>query len=245
MPRFFADVPPELEPETIVIDGADAHHISHSLRMRVGERLIVCDQSRREFSCRIKGFTSSSVELSVEAISPSKAEPPYSAVIYQAIVKPDRFEYAVQKSTEEGASEIVAYSSSFCSVKVESYSDAKLSRAEKIALEAAKQSGRAAVPKISGVLNFDAAVADAAKADLPLFFYEGEGTVPLSAALPETLPSGAIISCMIGSEGGFSEGETEIARKAGMLLVGLGPRILRTETVAPHILAVLSYKYEL
>lgn len=245
MPRFFVNVPLELEPETIVIDGADAHHISHSLRMRVGERLILCDQNKREFSCRIIGFTSSSVEAAVESVAQSRAEAPYSAVIYQAIVKSDRFEYAVQKSTEEGASRIVAFSSGFCSVKPEAYSPSKLCRAEKIALEAAKQSGRAAIPKIEGVLGFSEAVSEASRAQLSMFFYEGEGTVPLSSALPPSLPRDASISCMIGSEGGFSKEEADSARKAGMLLVGLGPRILRAETVAPHILAVLSYRYEL
>ena len=91
---------------------------------------------------------------------------------------------------------------------------------------------------------FAAAVKEAARAELPLFCYEAEGTEPLPVHLagertPET------VSVVIGPEGGFEEAEADEARALGMKMTGLGRRILRTETAAPAVLACLSCRYEM
>jgi 16S rRNA (uracil1498-N3)-methyltransferase len=106
------------------------------------------------------------------------------------------------------------------------------------------------VPAVHASLSFARTVADAAKADIALFCYEGDGTRPLAGVLKEKrvawtgegVPTVAIV---IGSEGGFSLAEAEAARAAGLIPVGLGKRILRTETAAAFVLACLVYEMEL
>ena len=99
-------------------------------------------------------------------------------------------------------------------------------------------------------MSFTEALRQASGAGLALFCYEGEGTQPLRTVLSsyiaehggEALPE---ISLVIGAEGGFSPAEAQAAREAGMIPVGLGRRILRTETAAAFVLACLVYEWEL
>ena len=91
-------------------------------------------------------------------------------------------------------------------------------------------------------------LAEAIKSDLVLFFYEGDGTVPLKSCLNTLYPGGKLpesISVVIGSEGGFSLKEVEAARNAGANICGLGSRILRCETASGFVLACLTYNFEL
>ena len=125
-----------------------------------------------------------------------------------------------------------------------------MERRRRIALEAAKQSGRSILPEISPTVSFAKALELAKKADIALFCYEGDGTESLSKVLHEkkselsrlSLPT---VSIVIGSEGGFSQKEAEQAREKGLIPVGLGKRILRTETAASFVLACLVYEWEL
>ena len=101
-------------------------------------------------------------------------------------------------------------------------------------------------------MSFKEAIARASKADIALFCYEGDGTVSLKKFLGEkkeelfaeqiSVPS---ISVVIGSEGGFSLAEVEMARAAGLVPIGLGKRILRTETASSFVLGCLAYEFEL
>ncbi|MBE6634340.1 MAG: RNA methyltransferase, partial [Ruminococcaceae bacterium] len=116
-------------------------------------------------------------------------------------------------------------------------------------VEAAKQCGRGIIPTVSAPTGFSEALRAATAAELPLFCYEGEGTEPLPRVLRRVRASlGRIpktVSIMVGSEGGFSQREAERARESGMIPVGLGKRILRTETAASFVLSCLAYEFEL
>ena len=157
----------------------------------------------------------------------------------------------IQKSTECGARSITTFESEFCIAKEkEDSAERKLERRRRIALEAAKQCGRGRVPGIYPTVDFKTAVSEAARADIPLFCYEGDGTVPLGELLRERkkeLNARGIpeISVIIGSEGGFSPEEAKYAKENGMLMAGLGARILRSETVAGFVLSCLVYEFEL
>ena len=115
----------------------------------------------------------------------------------------------------------------------------KNERRRRIATEAAKQCRRSLVPEVSAAVSFERAIELAAKSDLCLFCYEGDGTVPLGEILRscETLPKS--VSIIIGSEGGFSEAEAARAKEKGAIMTGLGKRILRTETASGFVLACL------
>ena len=181
----------------------------------------------------------------------SVSEPPIKVHLYQALPKGEKLDFIIQKSVECGVYDITPFESERCIVRMKADDrDRKGDRRNRIALEAAKQCGRGIVPKVESPIPFAEAVKEAAKADLALFCYEGEGTQPLPAVVKAYLanaPEGVVpqISVMVGSEGGFSKGEAQLAEKAGMKLIGLGKRILRTETAAAFVLGCLSYEMEL
>lgn len=245
MPRFFVenDVPSN---DSIIIRGDDAHHISHSLRMTVGQTLTVCDMARNEYECVIESFSADEVGLKILSVSESKNEPPHFIRLFQAVPKGDKFETIIQKAVETGVCEIIPFYSEHCVARAkDSTADKKLARRNKIALEAGKQCGRARVVNVTPPLDFKTAISEAAKASLPLFCYEGDGTVSLKKILRENPTEVSDISIVIGSEGGFSMKEAVFAIESGLLPVNLGRRILRCETASGFVLSALAYEFEL
>ena len=248
MPRFFIEPSQigtrENGEKTVLIMGADAVHITKSLRMKPGEAVTVCDGAGKEYSCTVEK-TGEAVTLSVISESESRAEPPYRASVYQALVKGDKFDTVVQKAVECGASRIVPFISERCIVRLDKKDAAKkVVRWQKIAEEAAKQCGRGIIPEVAGLLTYKEAVAEASGADIPLLCYEDENGRTLRTVLDGAAECGTV-SVMIGSEGGFSNAEAQQAIAGGMISVGLGERILRTETASSFVLSCLSYRFEL
>ncbi len=245
MPRFFV-TPDRITDSTVTISGDDAFHISRSLRMAAGEHITVCDMQGHEFDCRLVGF-GTDVTAEILSVSESTTEPPFSATVWQALPKGDKLDTVIQKSVECGASGIALFESEHCIVRYDRAADAKKAeRRSRIASEAAKQSGRGIIPKVFSPITFDEMLNSAASADLPLFCYEAEGTLPLGHLLKsKELTQHPTVSIVVGPEGGFSSNEAERARAAGFLMAGLGPRILRTETVATFVLAALVCHFEL
>lgn len=248
MPRFF--IPDSAVgtrddgSKTVMICGDDAYHITKSLRMKPGEKIEVCDISKNEYTCVITE-TGETVFANVTDEKVSDTEPPYKAVLYQALVKGDKFDTIVQKAVECGAYKIIPVLCDRCVVRLDKKgAEKKAERWQRIALEAAKQCGRSIIPEIGELMTFKEAVASASKADIPLFCYEDERAFTLSSALAEKSAESEI-SIFIGSEGGFSKAEADYAHESGMLNVGLGKRILRTETASSFALACISYEFEL
>ena len=175
----------------------------------------------------------------------SNTEPPYSATLYQALVKGDKFDTVVQKAVECGVSRIVPFISERCVVRLsKSDCEKKRLRWQRIAAEAAKQCGRGIIPEVAGLLSYDEMVSEASKAGIPLFCYEAEDMKSLPAVLLDKKEE-KTVSIVIGSEGGFSVNEALKAKEGGLESVGLGKRILRTETASSFVLACLSYELEL
>ncbi|MDD6095311.1 MAG: 16S rRNA (uracil(1498)-N(3))-methyltransferase [Clostridia bacterium] len=248
MPRFFITASQIGERDsgekTVLIFGEDAAHITKSLRMKPGEQVTVCDGVGREYSCMVEK-TGETVTLAVTGEKQCETEPPYRATVYQALVKGDKFDTVVQKSVECGACRIVPFISERCIVRLDKKEAAKkVLRWQKIAEAAAKQCGRGIIPEVSGLLTFKEAVAEASRADIPLFCYEDESGRTLRPFLEEEGKC-ETVSLMIGSEGGFSPSEAQLAVSEGMVSVGLGKRILRTETASSFVLSCLSYRFEL
>ena len=248
MPRFFV-LPGEIGEGEVLLTGENAHHISRSLRMAAGEEVTVCDGAGRDYLCRLTEFRSDCVRAEILSQEPSASEPPYLIRVYQGLPKGDKLDEVIQKTVECGAGEIIPFESSRCVARV---GDGKkeperTARRNRIAHTAAGQCGRGRLPAVRATCPFSEAVRDAAGAGLALFCYEGEGTQPLGEVLAQARAEGvpADVSVMVGSEGGFSPAEAEHARRAGMTPVGLGKRILRTETAAVFVLAGLALTWEL
>lgn len=247
MPRFFV-TDEQINADRILICGDDAHHISRSLRMAAGEHITVTDEGSFEYDCTLEHFGDGQVSARIVSKRPSNTESPVRVHLFQALPKGDKLDLIIQKAVECGAYDITPFESERCVVHVKP--DAELRKTERrarIALEAAKQCGRAIVPKISSTVGFDEMLHLASASDAVLFCYEGENTVPMKKALTALRAERDLhdIAVVIGSEGGFSESEADRAARMGAIMIGLGKRILRTETASIFALASLVYELEL
>lgn len=249
MPRFFVD-PSDVRDGRVILTGNNAHHAAYALRLAVGDVVTVCDQVK-SYACRLTRFDGETVEAEVLTEKPCDTEPPYHAVLFQALPKGDKLEIIIQKAVESGVSEIVPFESSRCVMKSKpDAEDRKTERRAKIAEEAAKQSGRGIIPPVrKTVTDFKKIIEEAAECDLALFCYEGTGTKALDVVLSQSFThmkdSIPRIAIVIGSEGGFSPEEAQAAADAGLCMTGLGPRILRTETASGFVLACLAFHFGL
>ena len=248
MPKFFVKQD-QIEENVITLRGDDAFHISRSLRMAKGEHITVCDMQANEYDCVLLDFLPDAVVAEIFSTRKADTESPVRIYLYQALPKGDKLDTVIQKSVECGVHEIALFESERCVVKSKKDAEErKNERRNRIALEAAKQSGRGYIPLVKGTFSFEEAIKEAVRADLCLFCYEGETEATLKTVLTSTKAEGKkaeSISSIIGSEGGFSVNEALFARENGAVSVSLGKRILRTETAAPFVLSCLSYVFEM
>lgn len=229
MPRFFIT---DFDKNHPVIMGQDAVHITKSLRMKPGDTLTVCDAAGMDYTCRITGIGTSdktdTVNLSIEETKPSASEPSVKVTLFQCLPKGDKLETVTQKAVELGVYSIVPVLSERCISRPDQKSlIKKRQRLQKIANEAAGQSGRGILPHIEDVISFKECAARLSEYDCALLFYEAGGSA-LTSMLGEAVPRTAAI--LIGPEGGFAPAEAALAEQNGAKTVHLGPRILRTET---------------
>ncbi|MBQ2263771.1 MAG: 16S rRNA (uracil(1498)-N(3))-methyltransferase [Oscillospiraceae bacterium] len=235
MPRFFVE---HADPEQIIITGEDANHIGRALRMRTGEELTVCAQGM-DYRCEITRITESEVFLRPLTITPCAAEPTVSVTLYQAVPKQDKLAEIVQKAVELGACRIVPVLTSRCVARPSKNDfEKKRQRLQKIAVSAAKQSGRGIIPEVAPLLSWKEALQDMQQQDISVMLYEEEGGVRFGEVPLEGKHS---IALFIGSEGGISEEEAQQAVDAGLHRVWLGSRILRCETAPTAAISILMY----
>ncbi len=224
MPRFFIDYVPE---EQVVIAGEDARHIARSLRMQSGESLILCDSIGTDYNGRIESVADDRVVVRVLNFCKSVAEPGVRVTVYQGLPKADKMDSIVQKSVETGAVGIVPVMTARCVSKPDEKAAAKKNiRWQKIAHEAAKQSGRGIIPQVAPLTDFRQAVKQAAQDGEIILFFEGGGQSISKLANVETRE----LAIFIGPEGGFEQSEVDFAEENGAAVGTLGARILRTET---------------
>lgn len=244
MPRFFVPAS-QFEDGCVRILGDDAYHIARALRMAAGDTLTVADMQGGEYLCRLLSIRDTECRLEVLERRTGASEPPIPVTLFMAYPKGDKLETVIQKAVELGALRIVPFFSSRCIKRPKAEDAEKLrTRLNRIATEAAKQCGRTLLPAVDSPLSYEGMLSAAGKSELPLFCYEGDGV----RSLKEILTTAGVpksISVVVGCEGGFSPAEAEAARAAGLLPVGLGPRILRCETAPAYVLSSISYQFEL
>lgn len=232
MPRFFSD---EINDEIAVISGGDATHIGRSLRMRLGDELIVCKDGI-EYNTKIESISDEQVICKIIDSSLSNAEPNINLTLFQAVPKGDKLDLIVQKAVELGVKEICPVLTSRCVSRPDSKSfEKKQKRLQKIALEAAKQSGRGIIPQVSEIINLEQCIDRMRSIDLGLVCYE-KGGKNLSEV---GLKPNSSVGLFIGSEGGFDAQEIEKCSSNGIIPVGLGSRILRCETAPISAISII------
>lgn len=238
MTRFFV-TPEQLQPDFLVLTGENAVH-AKVLRLKCGEKVLVCDGMGNECVCTVSDVSPGQISLVVNGRHAASSEPAVQVSVYMAFSKGDKLEHVIQKATELGAYEIVAFPSNRCVSRPDEKSLAKkLERWQKIAASAAEQSGRGRIPQVLTVGSYQAALERAVMADKAILFYENERATTLRMAMEKE--SFQSISLLTGPEGGLEEREVAMAKTAGLHICTLGKRILRCETAPLCALSAVMY----
>jgi 16S rRNA (uracil1498-N3)-methyltransferase len=199
------------------------HQVTRVLRLRDGEEITLLDGLGNEARCRLEGVDCVVIDRRVAG-----GEPTHKLTVWQALLKGDHLEPVIRHATELGIARFGLFVSEHCVVR--EMSPRKLERLRAVAREAAEQSERGIVPPVDEPITFAEAVTAAAPGSVVL--YERHDGTRLTEMEP---PS----SVFIGPEGGFSPAEVAAAERAGLTIAGLGPRILRSETVAVAVAAAI------
>src|SRR5215203_5008546 len=242
--RFHA--PPvafNLDSKTVTLTADEARHLRDVLRLKNGEEVYVFDGEGREFRCTVANTARDSALLQIDAeVEPAKPESHLQLNLCIALLKGEKFDLVVQKATELGVKRVTPLVTRYADIHLRDSADAakRVTRWQRIALEAAKQSGRAFVPEISAPVTFDSGLRATNDNDLRLMFSERGGESLSSVATNH--PAEGVIA-LVGSEGGWSDEEIEQAKAQHFHVITLGGRILRAETAAITITALLQHLY--
>ncbi|MEP6848497.1 MAG: 16S rRNA (uracil(1498)-N(3))-methyltransferase [Acidobacteriota bacterium] len=234
MRRFYA--PQENFAEwSVELDAEQTRHLRDVLRLKIGDEVNVFDGMGREYACKIKSIEKKHSILSiVSEIAPSAPESKLILNFAAAITKGEKFDIVVQKAVELGAAGLQPLYTLRCEVKP-SGSDRRLVRWRKIALEAAKQCGRAKLMTVSEPIDFDKFTRSVS--GNVIMFSERDGE-----SFSKTKPAGEL-TAMVGPAGGWGDNELEAARERGFQITTLGGRILRAETAAIAFMAILQNRF--
>ncbi len=239
MPQFFVERTMRVGDE-VALRGGDARHVLRVLRLAKGDWLMLSDGRGKTYRAEIIATATTHLTARItEECAPRRGTPPPTLAI--AIIKHDRTEAIIQKAVELGIQRIVPFSSArTIPTYAAGIKEAKRVRWQRIAHEAAKQSGLPVQPKVDPPSTFEALMAIASTTELSLLFWEGERTQPISQ-LGAELKTAAQKLVIIGPEGGFAPEEVARAQTHGVRTVSLGPQILRVETAAVAALALVQF----
>ena len=234
--------------EKIKISGSDVNHIKNVLRMKVGEKIEICNnETSMNYICTLTEIEKNYVIADIVQELTSNTEGNVKLHIFQGLPKADKMELIIQKGTELGVSKFVPVQLKRSIVKISGKdAEKKLLRWQKIAEVAAKQCKRDIIPDVSHIVNINDICEIVSEYDLVLLCYEEENENYIKNELQKIKNSKEKlkIAVIIGPEGGMAEEEVEILEKAGAKVVSLGKRILRTETVALMVSSIIMYELE-
>ena len=231
--------------DKIYIFGEDVNHIKNVLRYKINDELYVCDEDETRFFCQIIEFEKDKIVLQIQNVMEETTEPKIEVDLYQGLPKSDKLEWIIQKGTEIGVKKFIPVITDRVIVKLDEKNELKkLERWQKIAKEAATQSGRQMIPIIENTINLQNSIEKLSKYDIVIAPYECEFENSLWHTLKSLDADVRQIAVVIGPEGGFSEHDIEVLKTLKRVqMVSLGKRILRTETAG--IVTVSNILYEL
>lgn len=238
MPRRFYAPPENFQGSKIVLDADEAKHLREVLRLREGAEVNVFDGTGREFSAAIETIKKHETILEIlSEVAPSAPESNLNLTLAVALLKGEKFDLVVQKAGELGVTRIVPIQLKRSDVKIKDASDAvkRVERWRRIALEACKQSGRARLLKVDAPLSFEIFIAG--REDVKILFAErGGDSFQKFSSLNSNVEK---MTAIIGAEGGWEDSEIELAKKYDAKIITLSGRILRAETAAIAVSALL------
>jgi 16S rRNA (uracil1498-N3)-methyltransferase len=231
--RAFLDASPA-PGDVVALDAEESHHVARVLRVGVGEAISVFDGRGGEWDARIEEASRDRVSVRVGAPRPGGVEPNLRVVLHQALVRPEKLEWVLQKGTELGVSAFRLIASE--RAEAPPPTPTREARYRRILMEACKQSGRRVLPTLElGELdpagNGVTAIVLALGSELP----------PIGEVL--AVPATSEVWLGVGPEGGFSDAELEAAGARGWRQASLGPRVLRTETAGAVAAAIVLHRW--
>ena len=233
MTRIFVDDVLAAGSERDLPDDA-AHHLAQVLRARAGDALVLFDGRGGEYEAEILLAERRRVRVRITAHRAVDRESKLELRLAQCVSKGERMDYTLQKAVELGVAQLVPLLSARSVVKLDAERwDKKLEHWRGVIVSACEQSGRTRVPSLAPVQKLEHWLAASDDGDLRLILAPGAG------ATLRTLPAASRISLLVGPEGGFSDDEVVLAQRHGFVALGLGPRVLRTETAGVAALAAL------
>lgn len=239
MHRFF--IPPEwITPDGVVLKDETARQISHVLRLRSEQRIVVLDNSGVEYEVELLDVGAKESRARLVEKRLCAGEPGVTLTLFLGLTQREKFEWMLQKCTEVGASQFVPVISARSLVQDARDADRKLERWRSIVREAAEQSHRGRIPVVQPAVSFSRALKMPGADSLALLAWEGEHTLGMREALRRRAERG--VALFIGPEGGYSAEEAEQAITAGVLPISLGARVLRMETAAVVAAALAMYE---
>ena len=245
MPRFFVSETVTGH-DDIVISGREAHHMQRVLRLTVGDRVDIFDGTGREYRSEIIRQDRCGVILRILGTIPSRPESPLTVTMGQSLIKGDKMDAVVQKATEMGVSRVIPFVSSRSVVRLNgAKAEDRVKRWRRIAVESAKQCGRAIPLEVEGVIQFHQVLHRPPPQAIRIVLWE-RATNRLKPFLREAEKSPHLpraVYFLVGPEGGFTEGEIRQAQEAHFIPLGLGFRILRVETAGLGFVSILQYEW--
>ena len=225
----------------MTFDREETRHLARVLRLVPGDVVFATDGAGREFRVRVEAL-GPEASGTVLASAVRAVESPLAVTLLQGVPKGDKMETIVRACTELGVARIRPVLTERTIVRLEpSRWRERARRWQRVAREAAKQCGRAVVPDVDVPVPLAEAL-DGDHGDLGLCLWEA-AIASLAEALEACAAPPRSLTVVVGPEGGLARAEVDAARARGFALIGIGPRILRTETAAPALLAVVQSRY--
>jgi 16S rRNA (uracil1498-N3)-methyltransferase len=238
MRRFYAH-PRQFHQDVVTLDPGETLHLARVLRLSVGARVEVCDGQGGNFAAQVATVEPSGATLRILEKRDSWGESPLPVVLGIGLAKGEALDEAVRQATEMGVTRIFP----FISERSERLTPERVARRrerwQRLARESVKSCQRSMLPVIESPRDF--AVALDGPEEVKLIFWEEERGGGLQSILQ--LPRPQDVRVLIGPEGGFSPGETALAREAGFHVASLGPRRLKVATAALAALTLIQYAW--
>lgn len=226
------------------ITGSEAKHMSRVLRMDRGDRFILMDGKGKRFEAEIASAGRDSVQVILKKPLPVPKPSPVEITLCPSLLKMRSMDYLIEKTSELGVDRVMPFFSQNTVVRLAGDRSARrVEHWQAVARSAAKQADRIRPAEISRPLPFrELTEAWKKEQSLKIMLWEGEGITDLRELLQSHKPASHFVG-MVGPEGGFSPNETLMARDAGFTSVSMGRRILRAETAAITLVAVVQYEW--
>jgi len=221
-PRFFISQS-AITGDRAELSGAERHHL-RVRRLRPGDHVELVDDRGHGYEAVVETLAIDRAEVRLVETPVQTRESPLDLTLAVASLKADKLDLIVEKATELGVTRIVVFT---CTRSLGVAGERRMGRWRRIAVSAAKQCGRSAVPAIEGPATLSATAARAA--DVRLLCWEGAAP---GSAFPQPSRGVSSVLVVVGPEGGFTDDEVAHLQSSGFDVVSLGPRIVRAETAA-------------